>query len=728
MHSAEAVLLSPVSVDTTARLGFVSSPTSSSGDGTTAAGTTRGGATGFAEQLSSADSALAAAPVPLPPAVSGKVIAVSGGARRRSSQAEAPPNEKTNDERSNGGQPRSLRTAAAPGPGIPPSFVPANDTGLTPAIIATSIAATPIAQGFSENSGRQLSAAAIGGSFLKQSLTPGSRTAFQTSAVPTGGQSAGVPEQLAFAVRVRPAAPVASGGAVNATEAPRVRVGESPVAMAKQAGDASADQPPATANAAAAKVADMKESVEPGPQQIPSAIGAVTVGSSLAIVHADSASSGSAWPNLPAVANASIVPVQSPAPTAPVKGSRVRIESSEGQDTARTVPRTGDLQTGKSSPGNTAATDSESANASADSESLAAITAGDGSAAQAAAAGNDATVKVADMASSSPITQAFASATAGASWASQPTVSDEPIVAAKPSVPSAGVPAAPTKDSRVRIEPSQSQNASVPGVPRAGDPQAGGTSSARTAASDSENHAAMTRQARDSSAEQAPSAGNDATAKAADKKISVDTSQQIPATAGGAATGNGSTIIHADFAVDASRQSAAAIAKPGGSSAANGPAIVNEPIVAIQPATPTAPMKDIAVRIESGQGQNVDVRIVQRAGDLQIAVTSADADTTQGLRRGLSELTNRLNESGYQAETWRPGQPAAASETSADTGSSSHQQPSGNSQSNSNSGSSQQDRGQHDNNPSNRPRWVQELESNLAGGAESTGQFHGLIS
>jgi hypothetical protein len=118
---------------------------------------------------------------------------------------------------------------------------------------------------------------------------------------------------------------------------------------------------------------------------------------------------------------------------------------------------------------------------------------------------------------------------------------------------------------------------------------------------------------------------------------------------------------------------------------------------------------------------------MQRAGDLQIAVKSGDNETTQGLRHGLSELSNRLNESGYHAETWHPGHSAVAAENSSEAGNSSHQPPSGDSQSH--SGGSQQNRGQRDNNPSNRPRWIQELASNLTGNTETTtGQTNGLTN
>jgi len=156
------------------------------------------------------------------------------------------------------------------------------------------------------------------------------------------------------------------------------------------------------------------------------------------------------------------------------------------------------------------------------------------------------------------------------------------------------------------------------------------------------------------------------------------------------------------------------------------PASLDNP-AADQQTRPAGLMKDISVRVENSQGQNVDVRIVQRAGDLQIAVKSANLDTTQSLRNGLSELTNRLNASGYQAETWKPGlQAAASSESASGSGNSSDQPSSGDSQSN--SSWSQQNQGQRDNNPSNRPRWISELESRLTSGAESTGQFHGFVS
>ncbi|MGD1070280.1 MAG: hypothetical protein ABSB15_09075 [Bryobacteraceae bacterium] len=219
--------------------------------------------------------------------------------------------------------------------------------------------------------------------------------------------------------------------------------------------------------------------------------------------------------------------------------------------------------------------------------------------------------------------------------------------------------------------------------------------------------------------------GASADASDADKKpgMEEDPKQNYETTAG-------SLPLHHGALVEEESRNAGVAAGASGSSSASKPPASGETVAPEPLLRPAAPMKDISVRVESTQGQNVDVRIVQRAGDLQIAVKSDDNLTTQGLRQGLSELTNRLNESGYQTETWRPGHSAAAPESAGESGNSSHQPPSGDAQSN--SGSSQHNRGQRDNNPSNRPRWIQELQSNLDSGTASTGQttgqFHGLTS
>ncbi len=280
-----------------------------------------------------------------------------------------------------------------------------------------------------------------------------------------------------------------------------------------------------------------------------------------------------------------------------------------------------------------------------------------------------------------------------------------------------------------RVESVFSRNGATSIAPASTGKQTEPSTSGKTSATNTENaggaqnsavHGA--RPTKDNSGDQNRSGTNDANSATPDKKSSVDAGSHINS---GTASDSWPGVQAGQGNFETSRQ----LDGPAGKSAAPAPPatiMADQPIAPGQPVMPGAPMKDIAVRVETAAGQNVDVRIVQRAGDLQIAVTAADVDTTQGLRHGLSELTNRLNESGYHAETWRPGQAAATSEPSAESGNSSqHHPPSGNSQSN--SGWSQQNSGQRQNNPSNRPRWVQELDSKLTGAAESTGQFHGFI-
>lgn len=163
------------------------------------------------------------------------------------------------------------------------------------------------------------------------------------------------------------------------------------------------------------------------------------------------------------------------------------------------------------------------------------------------------------------------------------------------------------------------------------------------------------------------------------------------------------------------------------------PAPGTQPLQTDEAAVTKAPLKDISFQVGQAQGQKVEVRVTEHAGELRVAVRTGDTDVAQGLRQGLSDLTAKLTENGYRAETWRPGDLSALTSTSAKEASDTPgQSPNGGSQPQSHSqpqsGAPQQDRGQQNQNPSNRPRWVQELETTLRGGTGSTGDFNGLIS
>ena len=139
---------------------------------------------------------------------------------------------------------------------------------------------------------------------------------------------------------------------------------------------------------------------------------------------------------------------------------------------------------------------------------------------------------------------------------------------------------------------------------------------------------------------------------------------------------------------------------------------------------PSEPLKQISLQVGDARQDRVEVRVVERAGELQVAVRAASPELTQGLRQGLSDLVGRLDQSGFHAEGWRPGATAGAVQGPAETRQESTQAQRDSSQGQ--PGSSQQGRQQGNPNQSHRPQWVEELEGSLVGrGERSIGESDG---
>jgi hypothetical protein len=150
----------------------------------------------------------------------------------------------------------------------------------------------------------------------------------------------------------------------------------------------------------------------------------------------------------------------------------------------------------------------------------------------------------------------------------------------------------------------------------------------------------------------------------------------------------------------------------------------------IQPQTPaTGQLKDVSFRIAQEDGSSVQLRLTQQAGELKLAVHTASPDLNQGLRDSLPDLTKKLSDTGFHAETWRPGVSAAPAAAEGEAAGHSGSNPQGgNSQQQ--SGSGQQGNARRDQEQSSRPQWVEELEN----GVQSTSSFrlpgdlHGFVS
>jgi hypothetical protein len=150
------------------------------------------------------------------------------------------------------------------------------------------------------------------------------------------------------------------------------------------------------------------------------------------------------------------------------------------------------------------------------------------------------------------------------------------------------------------------------------------------------------------------------------------------------------------------------------------PAPPVEPKVFEPQAKPAGGLKDISLQVSQPGNQKVEVRMVQRLGELHVAVRTGDSELAHGLQQGLPDLVGRLQDNGFRAETWRPGGAAVQAgpvfEARTSPGGSQ------NNDSHAYSGGSQQQAGERRQNQSQRPAWVEELESTVAGAQQSQAQ------
>jgi hypothetical protein len=134
-------------------------------------------------------------------------------------------------------------------------------------------------------------------------------------------------------------------------------------------------------------------------------------------------------------------------------------------------------------------------------------------------------------------------------------------------------------------------------------------------------------------------------------------------------------------------------------------------ITETKPSLPTQPTREISMRLTQPDSPAVDIRVIDRAGTVRVAVRTADADLTQNLQSGLGDLVHRLERRGFEAEVWTPHSSGVASNQGVR---------SGNQDSTSQNGgrdprdASQQGSGGQQSNGRNRPKWVAELEKKLA--------------
>jgi hypothetical protein len=99
----------------------------------------------------------------------------------------------------------------------------------------------------------------------------------------------------------------------------------------------------------------------------------------------------------------------------------------------------------------------------------------------------------------------------------------------------------------------------------------------------------------------------------------------------------------------------------GNANPAERPAAAETPIPVAGPPTEPAtdPAKppathDITLQVGGAGDSRVEVRVTERGGDVHVAVRTPDTRLAGELREDLPALTNRLEQAGFRAETWRP--------------------------------------------------------------------------
>jgi hypothetical protein len=152
---------------------------------------------------------------------------------------------------------------------------------------------------------------------------------------------------------------------------------------------------------------------------------------------------------------------------------------------------------------------------------------------------------------------------------------------------------------------------------------------------------------------------------------------------------------------------------------------VGAPATAAPPAAP-APMtetkdppavvhaaQEIAVSVASSDDQKVEVRLVERAGEVHVSVRTTDETLAHTMREDLGSLTGKLAQNGFNTESYSPAR-AESSSSSNQRGASENQDSNGGSQQGSRHGGSSPQQQSQQESRNRRPAWLEAMENSLA--------------
>ncbi len=98
------------------------------------------------------------------------------------------------------------------------------------------------------------------------------------------------------------------------------------------------------------------------------------------------------------------------------------------------------------------------------------------------------------------------------------------------------------------------------------------------------------------------------------------------------------------------------------------PPVDARPKVAALPDTAVAPraepVRDLSIRIGNSAGNQVDVKIQERAGEVRVSVLSSNPGLTSDLRQQVGDLVGKLDRAGYHIETFKAAPPLSSGQSS----------------------------------------------------------------
>lgn len=81
-------------------------------------------------------------------------------------------------------------------------------------------------------------------------------------------------------------------------------------------------------------------------------------------------------------------------------------------------------------------------------------------------------------------------------------------------------------------------------------------------------------------------------------------------------------------------------------------------------ASKTEPVRDLSIRIGNSGGNQVDVKIQERAGEVRVSVFSSSPGLTSDLRQQVGDLVGKLDHAGYHTETFKAAPPTSSGQSS----------------------------------------------------------------